>query len=90
MCHYCTFAQPPRSLPQPFLSPEQVLAIARAGAAAGCKKEVLFTLGDKPQRGTPARRALAQLGFDSTLAYLEHCARAVYEQTGLLPHLNPG
>ena len=90
VCHYCTFAQPPRSLPQPFLSPEQVLAIARAGAAAGCK-EALFTLGDKPEARYPAaRRALAQLGFDSTLAYLEHCARAVYEQTGLLPHLNPG
>jgi FO synthase len=90
VCHYCTFAQAPRAVPQPYLSLEQVLDIARAGAAAGCK-EALFTLGDKPELRYPAaRRALEELGFPSTLAYLEHCAREVYAQTGLLPHLNPG
>jgi FO synthase len=90
VCHYCTFAQAPRALPQPYLSLEQVLEIARAGARAGCK-EALFTLGDKPElRYAAARRALAALGFASTLDYLAHCAREVYAQTGLLPHLNPG
>ena len=90
VCHYCTFAKAPRSLAKPFLSQDDVLAIARQGAAAGCK-EVLFTLGDKPEaRYATARTALAELGFDSTLAYLEHVARRVVEETGLLPHLNPG
>jgi FO synthase len=90
VCHYCTFAKAPRSLAKPFLSPDDVLAIARQGAAAGCK-EVLFTLGDKPElRYASARTALAELGFDTTLAYLEHVARLVVAETGLLPHLNPG
>jgi len=90
VCHYCTFAKAPRSLPQPYLSVEQVLDIARAGAAAGCQ-EALFTLGDKPElRYAAARRALDVLGFESTLAYLEHCAREVFRESGLLPHLNPG
>ncbi|HXY76083.1 MAG TPA: 5-amino-6-(D-ribitylamino)uracil--L-tyrosine 4-hydroxyphenyl transferase CofH [Steroidobacteraceae bacterium] len=90
VCHYCTFAQAPRALREAYLPIEQVLAIARAGAAAGCK-EALFTLGDKPELRYPAaRRALARLGFASTLEYLEHAARTVYEETGLLPHLNPG
>ncbi|HKD54239.1 MAG TPA: 5-amino-6-(D-ribitylamino)uracil--L-tyrosine 4-hydroxyphenyl transferase CofH [Steroidobacteraceae bacterium] len=90
VCHYCTFARAPRSLPQPYLSVHQVLDIARAGAAAGCK-EALFTLGDKPElRYHAAERALAQLGFDSTLAYLRHAASEVLAQTGLFPHLNPG
>ncbi len=90
VCHYCTFARTPRHLAQPYLSLEQVLEIARAGAAAGCR-EALFTLGDKPELRYPAaRRALDDLGFPSTLEYLAHCARRVYEETGLLPHLNPG
>ncbi|HUL18277.1 MAG TPA: 5-amino-6-(D-ribitylamino)uracil--L-tyrosine 4-hydroxyphenyl transferase CofH, partial [Steroidobacteraceae bacterium] len=90
VCHYCTFAQAPRALPQPYLSLEQVLDIARAGAAAGCQ-EALFTLGDKPELRYPsARRALAALGFGTTLEYLAHCAREVQVQTGLLAHLNPG
>jgi FO synthase len=90
VCHYCTFAQAPRALPQPYLSLEQVLDIARAGARAGCQ-EALFTLGDKPELRYPsARRALGALGFASTLEYLAHCAREVQAQTGLLPHLNPG
>ena len=72
------------------LAVDEVLAIARAGAAAGCK-EALFTLGDKPElRYAIARRELEQLGAGSTLEYLERAVRAVIEETGLLPHLNPG
>jgi FO synthase len=90
VCHYCTFARTPRHLGEPYLSLEQVLALARAGAAAGCK-EALFTLGDKPEaRYSAARRALDEWGFASTLEYLHHAADAVLRQTGLLPHLNPG
>jgi FO synthase len=90
VCHYCTFAKAPRSLAGPYLLMDQVLEIARAGAAAGCQ-EALFTLGDKPElRYSTARRALATFGFDSTLAYLRHAAAEVLAQTGLLPHLNPG
>ncbi len=90
VCHYCTFAQPPRTLDQPFMSPEQVLEIARQGAAAGCN-EALFTLGDKPElRYRAAREALAELGYDSTADYLIAMAKLVFEETGLLPHLNPG
>src|SRR3979411_2970027 len=70
VCHYCTFAKAPRTLDAPYLSMDQVLSIARAGAAAGCK-EALFTLGDQPElRYAAARRALAQLGYSTTLEYL--------------------
>ncbi|MCP5467090.1 MAG: 5-amino-6-(D-ribitylamino)uracil--L-tyrosine 4-hydroxyphenyl transferase CofH [Sinobacteraceae bacterium] len=90
VCHYCTFAAPPRPGTAAYLRPEQVLEIARAGAASGCH-EALFTLGDKPElRYKQARAELETLGFATTLDYLEHCARLVHEQTGLLPHLNPG
>ncbi len=90
VCHYCTFAKTPRKLDKPYLEPEDVLRIARDGAALGCK-EVLFTLGDQPElRYTAARTALARLGFASTLDYLEHIAGLVLRETGLLPHLNPG
>ena len=90
VCHYCTFAQPPRNLEEAFLSPEQVLAIAGDGAAAGCK-EALFTLGDKPElRYQAARDALAEYGHETTLSYLREMALLVFEETGLLPHLNPG
>ena len=90
VCHYCTFAKPPRDLASPFLTPDEVLAIARAGAAAGCK-EVLFTLGDQPERRYPAaREALAALGHRTTLSYLAAMAQLVLQETGLLPHLNPG
>jgi FO synthase len=89
-CHYCTFATVPGRLDSPYLERDQVLAIARAGAAAGCK-EALFTLGDRPEeRWQPAREWLDAHGFDSTLDYLRACAIAVLEETGLLPHLNPG
>ena len=90
LCHYCTFAHAPRKGEAAYLSIERTLAIARAGAAAGCK-EALFTLGDKPElRYRAAREALASLGFDTTLAYLAEAARAVFAETGLLPHVNPG
>lgn len=90
VCHYCTFAQTPKKLDSPYLSPEQVLAIARAGSAAGCH-EALFTLGDKPElRYTAARDALKALGHETTLSYLEEMAGLVLAETGLLPHLNAG
>jgi FO synthase len=90
VCHYCTFAHPPRRGEAAYLDPEQVLEIARAGAKAGCK-EALFTLGDKPElRYAAARADLARLGHDTTLSYLEAMAALVLKETGLLPHLNPG
>ncbi|HCO89786.1 MAG TPA: 7,8-didemethyl-8-hydroxy-5-deazariboflavin synthase subunit CofG, partial [Alphaproteobacteria bacterium] len=90
VCHYCTFAEPPRKGEPAFLTPEQVLAIARQGERAGCR-EALFTLGDKPElRYRAAREALATLGFDSTLGYLQAMAKLVADETTLLPHLNPG
>jgi FO synthase len=89
-CAYCTFAHPPRRGERAFMDREEVLAIARAGAAAGCH-EALFTLGDKPElRYRAAREELARLGHDSTLAYLAESAALVLRETGLLPHLNPG
>jgi FO synthase len=89
-CHYCIFAEPPRPGARPYLLPEEVLAIAEAGRAAGCK-EALFTLGDQPEaRYAAAQEALAGLGAESTLAYLEASAGRVMRETGLLPHLNPG
>jgi FO synthase len=90
VCHYCTFAQTPRNNEPAFLSREAALAIARAGRDAGCN-EALFTLGDKPElRYRSARLALKDLGHDTTLSYLAEVARLVFEETGLLPHLNPG
>src|SRR2546422_5199241 len=90
VCHYCTFAHPPRRNERAYLALDEVLAIARAGHAAGCK-EALFTLGDQPElRYRAARDELARLGHPTTLSYLAAAARAVVEQTGLLPHLNPG
>lgn len=90
VCHYCTFATTPSQLEAPYLTLEQVLEIARDGAAAGCK-EALFTLGDAPERRYAAASAwLAQHGFARTIDYVRHCAQAVLEQTGLLPHINAG
>jgi FO synthase len=89
-CHYCTFATVPHRLPAAFLERDEVLEIARAGAAQGCK-EALFTLGDRPEERWPAARQwLDERGYDSTLDYVRSCAIAVLEETGLLPHLNPG
>ncbi|MDA2805495.1 bifunctional FO biosynthesis protein CofGH [Nocardiopsis suaedae] len=89
-CHYCTFATVPGRLDAPFLEPDEVLDIARSGAAAGCK-EALFTLGDRPEdRWEAARAWLDERGYDDTLSYVRAMAIAVLEETGLLPHLNPG
>jgi FO synthase len=89
-CHYCTFAKPPARLERPYLAPDEVVAIARAGRARACK-EALFTLGDRPEdRYEVARDWLAARGFASTLEYVHASAIAVIEATGLLPHLNPG
>jgi FO synthase len=90
VCGYCTFARPPRRGERAYMSEDEVLDVARAGAAAGCR-EALFTLGDKPElRYRAARGELAALGCSTTLEYLARCARLVLEETGLLPHLNPG
>src|SRR6266550_191086 len=90
VCHYCTFARPPRRGERAYLSIDEVLDIARAGAAVGCR-EALFTLGDKPElRYRVAREELHALGCETTLEYLARAAEAVLVETGLLPHLNPG
>ncbi|WP_232524961.1 bifunctional FO biosynthesis protein CofGH [Nocardioides mangrovicus] len=89
-CHYCTFATTPHRVPAAFLERDEVLAIARAGAELGCT-EALFTLGDRPEdRWSAAATWLDERGYDSTLDYVRACAIAVLEETGLLPHLNPG
>jgi FO synthase len=90
VCHYCTFAHPPRKGERVYLTREEVLEIARAGASSGCH-EALFTLGDKPElRYRAARDELAALGHATTLSYLAEMAGLVLKDTGLLPHLNPG
>jgi len=89
-CAYCTFATVPGRLDSPFLSPDEVLDIARRGAELGCK-EALFTLGDQPEaRWRQAREWLDAHGYDDTLSYVRAMAIRVLEETGLLPHLNPG
>jgi FO synthase len=90
VCRYCTFAKAPRRLASAYLSPDEVLQIARDGAAAGCK-EALFTLGDKPElRYAAARTALEAMGFATTVDYLAHVAGRVLAETGLIPHINAG
>ena len=89
-CGYCTFATVPHRLHSLYLEPDEVLAIARQGAAMGCK-EALFTLGDRPEsRWRQAREWLDARGYDDTLSYVRAMAIRVLEETGLLPHLNPG
>jgi len=90
VCHYCTFAQPPRRGERAYMSGDEVLSVARAGAEAGCH-EALFTLGDKPElRYRAARDELADLGCETTLEYLARMCELVLAETGLLPHVNPG
>ncbi len=90
VCAYCTFAKPPRRGERCYLTRDEVLAIARAGAEAGCT-EALFTLGDKPElRYRRAREELAVLGHATTLSWLAEMCRVVIAETGLLPHANPG
>ncbi|MEV6911096.1 bifunctional FO biosynthesis protein CofGH [Amycolatopsis sp. NPDC051071] len=89
-CGYCTFATVPGRVESPFLSPDEVLDIARKGAAMGVK-EALFTLGDRPEdRWTAAKDWLDAHGYDDTLSYVRAMAIRVLEETGVLPHLNPG
>ena len=89
-CGYCTFAQPPARLENPYLSAEQVLAIAKQGARMGCH-EALFTLGERPElRYDVAKNWLKANGFDSTVHYLHDMAALVLKETGLLPHANAG
>lgn len=89
-CHYCTFATTPNHLPAAYLEIAEVIEIAKAGAEKGCL-EALFTLGDRPEdRWEVAAEWLSERGYSSTLDYLRACAIAVLEETGLLPHLNPG
>ncbi len=90
VCHYCTFATTPKKLDSIYLSIDEVLATAKQGATMGCK-EALFTLGEKPElRYRVAKEWLASGGWSTTIEYLEHAAKVVLEETGLLPHLNPG
>jgi FO synthase len=90
VCHYCTFAQPPRRGERAYMTADEVLAVARAGAEAGCH-EALFTLGDKPElRYRAARDELSALGCATTIEYLARMCELVLAETGLLPHVNPG
>ena len=89
-CGYCTFAKPPAHLTAPYLTPDEVLAIARAGADAGCH-EALFTLGERPELRYPAAADwLTAHGYGSTVEYLAAMCQLVVEETGLLPHANAG
>ena len=93
-CHYCTFATVPGKLRRAghgmFMSPDEVLEVARRGAELGCK-EALITLGDKPEDRWPeAREWLDAHGYDDTIAYVRAMSVRILEETGLLPHLNPG
>ncbi len=90
VCHYCTFARTPKKIAQAYMPVEDVLALCRQGAEMGCQ-EALFTLGEKPElRYSAARRALAEMGYDSTLDYVQAVAGRVLAETGLLPHINAG
>jgi FO synthase len=89
-CGYCTFAQPPARLDTPYLTPDEVLAIASAGARAGCH-EALFTLGERPEARYPVAQAwLDEHGYASTIDYLAAMCALVRERTGMLPHANAG
>ena len=89
-CGYCTFRADPQAGVQPYMTPDEVLAVAEAGRRAGCK-EALFSLGDQPERIFPeAKEFLKALGFERTLEYLAAMCDLVLEKTGLLPHSNPG
>lgn len=90
VCHYCTFAQTPKRIPQAYLPIDEVLALCHEGARAGCH-EALFTLGERPElRYRAAREALEAMGFATTLEYVREASRRVLEETGLLPHINAG
>ena len=89
-CGYCTFAKAPARIESPYMTPEQVLAVAKRGAEAGCH-EALFTLGERPEDRYPVARAwLDDHGYGSTIDYLVAMCRLVVDETGLLPHANAG
>jgi FO synthase len=90
VCHYCTFAQTPKKIEQAYMPADEVVASARQAAEQGCK-EALFTLGERPElRYSAARNALEEMGFASTLEYVAHVAQRVFDETGVLPHINAG
>ena len=90
VCHYCTFAKTPRHFKSAYLTPEEVIAIAKRGEQAGCH-EALFTLGDKPElRYEVARKELEKYGHKTTLSYLAEMCKLGLKETNLLPHVNPG
>jgi len=89
-CGYCTFAKPPRPGARAYMTGDEIVAVARVAAQAGCR-EALFTLGDKPERRyRVAREELRAMGFESTVDYLAHVAGRVMRETGMIPHANPG
>ena len=90
VCHYCTFAQTPKKLEQIYMPVDEVLALCHQGAKMGCQ-EALFTLGERPElRYSAARNALAEMGYSTTLEYVQAVAARVLQETGLLPHINAG
>ncbi len=90
VCHYCTFATTPKRLERPYMTVDDVLAQCRAAQRLGCR-EALLTLGEKPElRYAAARQALAEMGFTTTLEYVQEVARRIITETGLLPHINAG
>jgi FO synthase len=89
-CGYCTFAKPPRPGARAYMTPDEILGVARTATQAGCR-EALFTLGDKPERRyRVARDELRAMGFETTVEYLAHVAGRVLAETGMIPHANPG
>lgn len=90
VCHYCTFAQTPKNVQSPYMSVAEVLESVKAAQEQGCK-EALLTLGEKPElRYSAARKALADMGFSTTLEYVAHVAEAIVRETNVLPHINAG
>ena len=90
VCGYCVFRQPPGRGRSPYMSPEEVLAVAREGEKRGCR-EALLVLGERPEQRYPeARRWLSREGYDSTLEYLESICRMLLRETSLYPHSNAG
>ena len=90
VCHYCTFAKTPKRISSPYMSVEEVVDSAKRAEALGCK-EALFTLGERPElRYSAARKALSNMGYETTLEYLKVASQAVIDNTEILPHLNPG
>ena len=89
-CGYCTFAEPPARLEAPYMEPEEILTVAKAGKQTGCH-EALFTLGERPELRYPyAKEWLSTRGYSSTIDYLVEMSKLVLEETGLLPHANAG